>query len=50
MRYTASEKVEIIRLVEDSHLSARVTLAKLGIPTHNVYRWHERCLKGGEDG
>ena len=32
MRYPASEKLEIIRLVEESHLSARVTLAKLGIP------------------
>jgi len=29
MRYPASEKLEIIRLVEDSHLSARLTLAKL---------------------
>lgn len=32
MRYPASEKLEIIRLVEESHLSARLTLAKLGIP------------------
>ncbi|TQV67957.1 transposase, partial [Aliiroseovarius halocynthiae] len=32
MRYAASEKLEIIRLVEESHLSARRTLAKLGIP------------------
>jgi len=31
MRYPASEKLEIIRLVEESHLSARLTLAKLGI-------------------
>ena len=31
MRYPASEKLEIIRLAEDSHLSARRTLAKLGI-------------------
>ena len=29
MRYAASEKLEIIRLVEGSHLSARQTLAKL---------------------
>ena len=32
MRYPASEKLEIIRLVEGAHLSARLTLAKLGIP------------------
>ena len=31
-RYVASEKLEIIRLVEESHLSSRLTLAKLGIP------------------
>ena len=31
MRYAASEKLEIIRLVEGSHLSARQTLAKLDI-------------------
>jgi transposase-like protein len=32
MRYPASEKLEIIRLVEEGHLSSRQTLAKLGIP------------------
>ena len=32
MRYPASEKLEIIRLVEQSHLSARRTLQKLGRP------------------
>ena len=32
MRYPASEKTEIIRLVEQSHLPARRTLEKLGIP------------------
>ena len=32
MRYATSDKLEIIRLVEGSHLSARRTLAKLGIP------------------
>ena len=31
MRYPASEKLEIIRLVEQSHLPVRRTLAKLGI-------------------
>jgi putative transposase len=32
MRYLASEKLEIIRLVKQSHLPARRTLDKLGIP------------------
>ena len=31
MRYPASEKLEIIRLVEQSHLPVRATLDKLGI-------------------
>ena len=32
MRYAAAEKLEIIRLVEQSALPVRHTLAKLGIP------------------
>ena len=36
MRYAASEKLEIIRLVEESHLSARRTLAKLGTPAQSA--------------
>ena len=50
MRYPASEKLEIIRLVEESHLSARLTLAKLGIPRTTFYRWYERFLQRGEAG
>ena len=50
MRYPASEKLEIIRLVEESHLSARVTLAKLGIPRTTFYRWYDRYLQRGEAG
>jgi putative transposase len=42
MRYPASEKLEIIQLVEGSHLSTRVTLAKLGIPRTTFYRWYNR--------
>ena len=32
MRYSAAEKAEVIRLVEQSHLPVRRTLEKLGIP------------------
>ena len=32
MRYSASERAEIIRLVEQSHLPAKRTPDKLGIP------------------
>ena len=48
MRYPASEKLEIIKLVESSHLSARQTLAKLGIPRTTFYRWYDRYLQRGE--
>ncbi len=50
MRYPASEKLEIIRLVEASHLSARRTLAKLGIPRATFYRWYDRYLQRGAAG
>jgi transposase InsO family protein len=50
MRYPASEKLEIIRLVEGSHLSARQTLAKIGIPRTTFYRWYDRYLQRGEAG
>ena len=50
MRYAASEKLEIIRLVEGSHLSVRQTLAKLGIPRTTFYRWYDRYLQRGEAG
>lgn len=43
MRYPASEKLEIIRLVEQSHLPARRTLEKLGIPRSTFNRWYGRA-------
>lgn len=49
MRYPASEKVEIIQLVEHSHLPAKTTLDKLGIPRATFYRWHERYRDGGPE-
>jgi transposase-like protein len=49
MRYPASEKLEIIRIVEQSHLSARKTLDKLGIPRRTFYRWYDRYLEGGPE-
>ena len=39
MRYPASEKLEIIRLVERSHLPVKRTLNKLGIARATFYRW-----------
>ena len=40
MRYPAAEKLEIIRLVEQSPLPVRHTLTKLGIPRPTFYRWY----------
>jgi transposase-like protein len=42
MRYAAAEKLEIIRLVEQSSLSVRRTLAQLGIPRSTFYFWYDR--------
>ena len=49
MRYPASEKLEIIRLVEQSHLAVRATLAKLGIPRATFYRWYDRYRSDGPE-
>jgi putative transposase len=49
MRYPASEKLEIIRLVEQSHLPVRRTLEKLGIPRPTFYRWYAACQAGGPE-
>ena len=50
MRYPASEKLEIIRLVERSHLPVRRTLDKLGIPATTFYRWYDRYRAFGQAG
>lgn len=49
MRYPASEKAEIIRLVEQSHLPVCQTLQKLGIPRTTFYRWYDLWRLGGID-
>mgnify|MGYP001120798272 FL=1 len=49
MRYPASEKLEIIRLVEGSHLPTKRTLDELGIPRTTFYRWYDRYLAGGPE-
>ena len=49
MRYPASEKLEIIQIVERSHLPARRTLERLGIPRATYHRWYARFLTGGVD-
>ena len=49
MRCPATEKFEIIRLVEQSHLPAKRTLDTLGVPRTTFYRWYDRYVTGGLD-
>jgi transposase-like protein len=49
MRYPASEKLEIIRIVEQSHLPAKQTLDQLGVARRTFYRWYDRYLEGGPE-
>jgi putative transposase len=49
MRYPATEKAEIIKLVEQSHLSARKTLEQIGVPRATFYRWYEQYQTGGPE-
>ena len=49
MRYSASEKLEIIRLVEESALPVRWTLERIGIPRATFYRWYDLYQAGGPE-
>lgn len=49
MRYPASGKLEIIRIVEQSHLSARRTLDQIGVPRATFYRWYDQYQTGGPE-
>ena len=44
MRYPTPEKLEIIRIVEQSHLPTKITLDKLGVARRTFYRWYDRYL------
>jgi putative transposase len=50
MRYAAAEKLEIIRLVEQSSLSVRRTLGQLGIPRSTFYCWYDRYRSRDDEG
>jgi len=50
MRYPAAEKLEIIRLVEGSHLPVRRTLARIDVPVTTFYRWYDRYREHGPTG
>ncbi|MAI44584.1 MAG: helix-turn-helix domain-containing protein [Hyphomicrobiaceae bacterium TMED74] len=50
MRYPATEKLEIIRLVEGPHLPVKRTLAKIGVSRPTFYRWYDLYRRFGEGG
>jgi putative transposase len=50
MRYSPSEKLEIIRIVEDSELSVCQTLKEIGIHRSTFYNWYRGYLKDGVEG
>jgi|GEM_PF-1735671 len=45
-----AERMEIIRLVEQSNLSVKATLRTLGIASASFYRWYKRYVEAGYDG
>ena len=47
MRYSAAEKEEIIRLVEQSNLPVRQTLRRLDITKSTFYNWLKRFEEDG---
>lgn len=47
MRYPSTEKLEIVRLVEQSHLPTKQTLDRLGVPRTTFYRWYDKYIEGG---
>jgi transposase InsO family protein len=48
--YSASEKLAIIRLVEDSELSIRRTLLEINVSRSSFYRWDRAYEREGPDG
>ena len=48
--YTASEKLAIIRLVEDSELSIRRRLQEIKVSRNSFYRWYRAYEARGLDG
>jgi len=50
MRRSAGEKMEIIRIVQDSELGVKRTLQELGISRSTFYEWYKRYLEEGFEG
>ncbi|MSR12422.1 MAG: hypothetical protein EXR84_11605 [Gammaproteobacteria bacterium] len=50
MMYTASEKLAIIRLVEETELSVRITLTEIKVSRSSFYRWYAAYEQDGKTG
>jgi len=50
MRYSQSEKMELIHLVEHSNLSIRKTLEELDVPRSTFYDWYRKYQEEGFSG
>ena len=50
MKYSQSEKMEIIRMVEGSSLSVKKTLEEIGISRSTFYEWYKRYQEDGFEG
>lgn len=50
MRFTQSEKMEIIKIVQESEIGVNRTLRELGIHKSTFYQWYGRYLDAGYDG
>jgi len=50
MKYAPSEKMELIRMVEESSLSVQQTLRELDVPRSSFYEWYRRYKEAGYDG
>ncbi len=49
MSLSSAEKLEVIRLVEESELSIRRTLTELGVSRSSFYRWYRKYQEGGPE-
>ena len=50
MRYTQFEKMEIIRMVEESSFSVKQTLGEIGVSRSTFYEWYKRYQEHGYEG
>jgi len=50
MRYSQSEKMEIIKIVENSELSVRRTLKELDVSRSTYYQWYRKYTEEGFEG